>query len=131
MRHQIGVGGGPGVPPKILEAGNRSARQGLLCAVAIQRAFADYSAQNPEEPIRVRIGVHTGEALRDSDKFFGKTVILAARIAAEARGGEILMSAIVRELTASTGDLRFGRDRQAQLKGISDPQRLVVLEWES
>jgi class 3 adenylate cyclase len=108
-----------------------SARQGLLCAVAIQRAFADYSAQNPEEPIRVRIGVHTGEALRDSDKFFGKTVILAARIAAEARGGEILVSAIVRELTASTGDLRFGRDRQAQLKGISDPQRLVVLEWES
>jgi class 3 adenylate cyclase/KaiC/GvpD/RAD55 family RecA-like ATPase len=106
-----------------------SARQGLLCAIAIQRAFAEYAAQNPEEPIRVRIGVHTGEALRDSDKFFGKTVILAARIAGEARGGEILASAIVRELTASTGDLRFGSERQARLKGISAPQRLVRLEW--
>ena len=106
-----------------------SARQGLLCAIAIQRAFADHGRLDPAEPIRVRIGVHTGEALRDSDKFFGKTVILAARIAAEAGGGEILASAIVRELTASTGDLRFGTERQAQLKGISEPQRLVPLEW--
>ena len=106
-----------------------SAHQGLLCAIAIQRAFAEYNGQHPEEPIRVRIGVHTGEALRDSDKFFGKTVILAARIAAEAHGGEILASAIVRELTASTGDLRFGSEREARLKGISAPQHLVRLEW--
>ena len=106
-----------------------SARQGLLCAVAIQSAFAEHSERNPGEPIRVRIGVHTGEALRDADKFFGKTVILAARIAAEARGGEILASAIVRELTASSGDLHFGVEREARLKGISTPQRLVLLDW--
>jgi class 3 adenylate cyclase len=106
-----------------------SARQGLLCAVAIQRAFSEHGKRNPGEPIRVRIGVHTGEALRDADKFFGRTVILAARIAAEARGGEILTSAIVRELTASTGDLHFGAEREAHLKGISAPQRLVLLDW--
>jgi class 3 adenylate cyclase len=107
-----------------------SARRALLCAVAIQRAFAAYSEAHPEEPIRVRIGLHTGEVLRDADRFFGKTVILAARIAAQARGGEILASGLLKELTESTGDLRFGKGRDAQLKGISDTQRLYAVEWQ-
>ena len=45
------------------------------------------------------------------------------------KGGEILASAIVRELTSSTGDLAFGSEREAQLKGISAPQRLVPVTW--
>ena len=105
-----------------------SARQGLLCAIAIQRAFTKRGSAGGE-PIRVRIGVHTGEALRDADKFFGKTVILAARIAAEASGGEILASTLVRDLTQSTGDLHFGSEREVALKGISGPQRLVPIDW--
>jgi class 3 adenylate cyclase len=107
-----------------------SARQGLLCAVAIQRAFAAHNVREARgEPIRVRIGVHTGEALKDADKFFGRSVILAARIADQATGGEILASSIVRELTASTGDLNFGAEREVALKGISATQRLVVVEY--
>jgi class 3 adenylate cyclase len=107
-----------------------SARRALLCAIAIQRAFAAYSEEHPDEPIRVRIGVHTGEALKDADKFFGKTVILAARIAAQAQGGEILASSLLKELTESLGDLRFGRGREVQLKGISEAQRLYAVEWQ-
>jgi class 3 adenylate cyclase len=78
----------------------------------------------------VRIGVHTGEALKDADKFFGKTVILAARIADQATGGEILASTLVRDLTASTGDIAFGDEREASLKGISSLQHLVPIRWE-
>jgi class 3 adenylate cyclase len=107
-----------------------SARRALECAIAIQRAFAAYSEANPEEPIRVRIGLHTGKALRDADKFFGKTVILAARIAAQASGGEILASSLLKDLTESTGDLRFGKARDVQLKGISDTQRIYAVEWQ-
>jgi class 3 adenylate cyclase len=107
-----------------------SARRALLCAIAIQRAFAAYSEAHPEEPIRVRIGLHTGEALRDADRFFGKTVILAARIAGQARGGEILASALLKKLTESTGDLRFGKGREVELKGISERQRLHAVEWQ-
>jgi class 3 adenylate cyclase len=73
--------------------------------------------------------VHTGEALRDADKFFGKTVILSARIAAQAVGGEILISSLVRELVASAGDVRFGAAREVQLKGLSEPQRVHPVEW--
>src|SRR5262249_36248465 len=61
----------------------------LLCAVAIQRDLGAYSASHPEQPIRVRIGLHRGEAIRDAEKFFGRTVILAARIASQAHGAEI------------------------------------------
>jgi class 3 adenylate cyclase len=105
------------------------ARQGLLCAIAIQRALEADAAGHSDEPIRVRIGVHTGEALRDADKFFGKTVILSARIAAQAVGGEILISSLVRELVASAGDVRFGAAREVQLKGLSEPQRVHPVEW--
>jgi class 3 adenylate cyclase len=109
-----------------------SARQGLLCAIAIQRAFAAHAGAASGaagEAIRVRIGAHTGEALRDADKFFGKTVILAARIAGQADAGEILVSSLVRDLTSSTGDVTFGDEREVHLKGISSAQRLVSVRW--
>ena len=106
-----------------------SARAGLQCAIGIQQAFADYSQSHPEEPIRVRIGLHTGEVLREADKFFGRSVILAARIAAQAGGGEILVSSLVRELTQSLGELRFGDERRVELKGIAQPPPLVPVLW--
>ena len=60
-----------------------SARRAVACAQAIQReiggAFADDSP-----PIRVRIGVHTGDALHEADHFFGTTVHYAARVAGQA-----------------------------------------------
>ena len=106
-----------------------SARQSLLCAMAIQRAFAARN-RDAAEPIRVRIGLHTGEALKDADKFFGKTVILASRIAAQAEAEQILVSSMVKSLTESGGDLRFGPTRELRLKGISDVQPVHEVEWQ-
>jgi class 3 adenylate cyclase len=107
-----------------------SARRALYCAIGIQRAMRAHSDANPDEPLRVRIGLHTGEALREADKFFGRTVILAARIAAQARGGEILASSLLCELTRSSGDLSFGAERVLELKGIAEPQRVREIEWQ-
>jgi class 3 adenylate cyclase len=106
-----------------------SARSGLQCAMAIQHSLAEDALRHPDEPIRVRIGLHTGEALRDADKFFGSTVILAARIASQATGGEILASSLLKELTQSVGDLRFGESREVSLKGFSDLHRVFPVEW--
>jgi class 3 adenylate cyclase len=77
----------------------------------------------------VRIGLHTGEALREREKFFGRTVILAARIASAAHGGEILVSALIKELTQSLGELDFGASQQVQLKEISESQTLFAVHW--
>jgi class 3 adenylate cyclase len=57
-------------------------------------------------------------------------VILAARIGAQARGGEILVSSTVRELTESAGDLRFDAGREVPLKGLGGTHRLYALLWQ-
>ncbi|MBW2420818.1 MAG: protein kinase [Deltaproteobacteria bacterium] len=105
------------------------ARSGLQCAMAIQRSFEEDASRHPEQPIRVRIGLHTGEVLRDADRFFGATVILAARIASQAAGGEILVSSLLKQLSESVGDLRFGSAREVELKGFPDSHRLFPVEW--
>jgi len=108
-----------------------SARRALDCAIAIQRAFAARAEDDPDEAIRVRIGMHTGEAIRERDDFFGRNVILAARIAAQARGGEVLVSSLLKELAESSGDIAFGDSREVTLKGLSGSYRLHAVEWES
>ena len=96
----------------------QSARRALQCAVDIQRAFAKRN-ETADEPIRVRIGLHSGEVIREADDFFGKNVVLAARIANKARGSEILASSRLKELTESAGDITFGEGREVDLKGLS------------
>ncbi len=78
----------------------------------------------------MRIGLHTGEAIKEADDFFGKNVILAARIAAQAQGGEILVSSLLKELTESAGDIAFGEGRQVELKGLAGQHRVFEVGWE-
>jgi serine/threonine protein kinase/cell division protein FtsN len=106
-----------------------SARRALLCAVEIQRWLATYSEQHPDAPLRVRIGLNTGEAIREAGDFFGKTVVLAARIGAAARGGQILVSATFKAMTESAGDIRFDGGRDLKLKGLSGSHRVFEVRW--
>jgi len=108
----------------------QSARRALRCAIAVQRAFAAHAERHPEEPIRVRMGLHTGEAIKEADDFFGKAVILAARIAAQARGSEILVSSLFRELTESAGEVSFGETREVELKGLTGTRRVSAVAWQ-
>ncbi len=107
-----------------------SARNTIRAAIAIQREFAARN-QRAGQALRVRIGLHTGEVIREREDFFGKNVILAARIAACARGDEILVSSLVREIVSSTAEFEFGEPREERLKGLSDPQRLYEVRWSS
>lgn len=103
-----------------------SAREALKCAIDIQRALG----RRDSDDLRVRIGLHTGEPIRDADDFYGKAVNLAARIAAEARGSEILVSSLVRELTESAGEFTFEGPTDAELKGLSGMYRLSTVRWQ-
>jgi class 3 adenylate cyclase len=105
-----------------------SAKDALRCAIGIQRALA---AREPNgTALRVRIGVHTGEPIRDADDFYGKAVILAARIASEARGAEILASSLVRELTESSGEFAFEPPTEAELRGLSGIHQVSAVRWQ-
>jgi len=107
-----------------------SARRALLCAIDIQRGFAEYSEKNPAEAIRVRVGLHTGEVIKEGEDFFGKNVILAARISAQATEGEILVSSLLKELTESSGVLEFGDGRDVELKGLSGTYHVYPVVWQ-
>jgi class 3 adenylate cyclase len=105
-----------------------SARDALQCAIGIQGALAE----DPNgEKLRVRIGLHTGEPIRDADDFYGRAVNLAARIASEARGREILVSSLVRELIESSGEFSFTAPMDVELKGLSGTHRLSGVDWQA
>jgi len=70
-------------------------------------------------PVQIRAGLHSGEAIRHDDDFYGKTVVIAARISALALGGEILASDLVYQLVRSLGTFTFGAARTANLKGLT------------
>jgi class 3 adenylate cyclase len=106
-----------------------SARKAIHCAIGIQRALAEHRQNRPDEALKVRIGLHTGETMHAEEDFFGKNVILAARIAACARGDEILVSALLRELVASTGEFEFDNERELELKGLSGRYRVAAVPW--
>jgi class 3 adenylate cyclase len=101
-----------------------SARSAVLCSIDIIRALDAHGRSHPTEALRIRIGMHTGEAIVENDDLFGRPVVLAARIANQARGGEILVSSLVREIVESRGDLHFGATRDVELKGLDGRHRL-------
>jgi class 3 adenylate cyclase len=106
-----------------------SAARALRCARAIQQKQTAWNDANPERPMKVRMGLHTGEAIRDADDFLGSTVNLASRIATAARGGEILVSSLLKELCASTGEFDFDGGHELELKGLSQPHRVFAVKW--
>jgi class 3 adenylate cyclase len=105
-----------------------SARQAVKCAIDIQRALARRAA-NGELPVRVRIGIHTGEAIHHDGDFYGRSVVCAARIAGQAEGGEILISSLVKELVEGRGDVPLRDAGEFELKGLAGRQRLFRVAW--
>ena len=103
-----------------------SARRALACAQAIEGAIGD-AFQGPGSMIRVRIGVHVGETVREADDFFGHAVNYAARIASAAAGGEIVVSDLVHALVAQTGEFSFEPPREVELKGVEGLQKVYPL----
>lgn len=96
--------------------------QAVLCAVAVQ-----HSLRRRPNGIRVRIGVHMGKSVRRGDDLFGRNVAMAARVAAQADGGEILVSGVVRDALADRDDVGFDDGRDAELKGFSGSHRLYAV----
>src|SRR5439155_9119320 len=95
----------------------QSARKALACASAIQQAFVERNG-TVEEPVRVRIGLHAGEVIKEGEDFFGRNVIMAARVASQAHGGEILASSVLKALVEGS-NVSWGEQRTVELKGLS------------
>jgi len=95
--------------------------EAVRCSMAVQRSLSRRS-----NGIRVRIGVHMGKSVRRGDDLFGRNVAMAARVAAQADGGEILVSEVVRDALGDE-DIAFDDGREVQLKGFSGSHRLYAV----
>ena len=103
------------------------AEDAVRCGIDIQEALAKDAKRKLRNGFRVRIGVHMGRSVRRGDDLFGRNVAMAARVAGQAGGGEILVSEAVRDAVSDCDDISFDDGRDAELKGFSGAQRLYAV----
>jgi predicted ATPase/class 3 adenylate cyclase len=104
------------------------ASDAIAAAVSAQRALASQRWPDGVQ-VRVRMGVHTGEAEIRDDDYVGLDVHRAARICAVGRGGQVLISSATRELVADElpGDVALRDLGEHRLKDLARPERLFQL----
>ena len=105
-----------------------SARPAVACGLGIAAAATRYSELHPDKPIRVGIGINAGETTRHDDGFVGTAVNLAARVCSQARAGEVLVTATVRDAVRGVPHLRFVFRGSRRLKGIAESVPLFAVE---
>ena len=100
------------------------ARDAVAAAVAGQRALHQYDWES--HPIRVRMGLHTGEPIQAHDQYAGLDVHWAARVMSAAHGGQVLLSQRTAELVAEeiADTIKLLDLGEHRLKDLSAPQRL-------
>src|SRR4029453_13517174 len=79
--------------------------------------------------LRVEVGRHVGEPVRQEEDYFGTTVVIARRLCDSARGGQIRASGLVRELVGSRGGFSFLHLRPPPPKGIPAPLAAYEVAW--
>jgi adenylate cyclase len=72
----------------------------------------------PPPELRLRAGVHTGEAVVTADDLIGHDINVAARVAALAKGGQVLATVAVRQEVGELRGVTFGRARRQSFKGV-------------
>lgn len=96
----------------------------LSAGVKIQRAVA----LSDDNVLRLRMGIHTGDVIQNDNDYIGLTVNKAARVAAAADGGQILVSSITAGIVNTT-DFMFGDPFPAELRGIDGVHLIQQLQW--
>ena len=99
----------------------QSASAAIGCALAIVEGAVAASAQRPDAPIRVGIGIHAGETVEADGGFVGSPVNVAARLCSLAGPGEVLVSDTVRALTQAVAPVTFESLGRKNVKGLSEP----------
>ncbi len=100
-----------------------SAKAALRAAVEIQRS-------NAPTQFDTRIGIHTGEVIHTGEDLFGLTVNKAARVAAAADAGGIMISSTTRDLVGSMPGVRMAEPKTVALKGLSGSHQVFPVAWD-
>ena len=101
-----------------------SVSSAVRCGLAITTAARNAA----DELIHVGVGIHAGETIEADGGYVGSPVNIAARICAQARSGEVLVSGTVRALTMTLLPVQFKSRGRRDLKGIAEPIELFAVE---
>ena len=104
-----------------------SAHAGLHAAVDLQRTFS--AAPTDAQSLSVRIGLHSGFVIGNPEQMMGRNVVLAARIAGQAKGGEILVSSTAKEYTETDPSFRFEERGEFHFKGLLGEHIVYAVSW--
>ena len=105
------------------------ARAGEAVAAAVEAQRGLGAEPWPEDaPLRVRMGVHTGEVSERDGDYFGSTVNRASRLMGVAHGGQIVVSEATHQLIADTEQRDLGEHR---LRDLTRPERVFQVLGES
>jgi adenylate cyclase len=107
-----------------------SAHAGLLTAIDLQREFTDLVSAADERTAALRIGVHSGFVIAAAEEPQGRNVVLAARIAGQAKGGEILVSSSLKQYTERDPTFRFEPRGEHHFKGLVGEHVVYSVPWE-
>jgi adenylate cyclase len=99
-------------------------------AIEFAVELRDY-AMRRHEHLAVRIGLHHGPAIRRGDDWFGSTVNVAARVAALARPGEVLLTFETAQAAGEMDAVTFINRREKRLRNVRRPIQLVTAAAES
>lgn len=94
-------------------------------AVSLGPALRDREAI--DVPLAVRAGLHTGPVVAEKDDLFGTNVVMTARVAASAKGNQVLATDAVREDLRDNEGFRFRRRRSRRFKGLPGRHRIYAV----
>ncbi len=104
-----------------------SAHAALRCALDLQGSLSDRTVPGGERPLRLRAGLHTGFVITNEEELYGRNVVLGARIAGCAHGGEIMASATLKEYTETDPSFRFEERGEHRFKGVLGEHRVFAV----
>jgi len=103
--------------------------EAVLCAVAIQQALGDHNRHHPDRALLVRIGINSGDTFRHQKDYFGLAVSMAARVMDKARGAQILISDLSRDLAGPLPGVKYVLRGRFQMRGFPRRHRLYEVVW--
>ena len=107
-----------------------SSHAALCSAIELQRAFARRRNSSSDPLLRLRIGLHAGSVIADDRDYFGRNVVLAARIADLGAGGEILVSSDLRQYTKTDPTFDYAPRGTFELKGLKGQHEVHSVRWD-
>ena len=101
----------------------------LVATQQMQLMIRMHNAQNPDVPLKVKIGINAGRVVMEENDLYGVTVQMAARVVDKAQADMIFVTETVYGM-AQGGNWRFVKRGPFYLKGIDGPAYLRELVWD-